>query len=140
MDAGSAQVVAAAPGVVTEVRDGEYDRCHADLFTGDISCDGHPIRANRVTLEHEGGWRTSYLHLKSGSVLVREGERVGCGQALALIGSSGNSSAPHLHLQLEDEFGRVWDPFAGPYSQAYSLWRDEGGTSGDGLPLNLCAP
>ena len=80
MDAGSAQVVATAPGVVVETRDGEYDRCHADLFTGEISCDGYPIRANFVTLEHEGGWRTSYLHLKSGSIIVREGDRVDCGQ------------------------------------------------------------
>ena len=141
MDSGSALVVAAASGVVTNTHDGEYDRCHVDLLAGDVSCDGHPMKANLITIEHEGGWQTSYLHLKAGSLLVSEGERVSCGQPIALIGSSGYSTAPHLHLEVEDPFGRVTDPFAGERSQGYSLWVDEGarGEGGSLLPLALCA-
>ena len=137
MDAGSALVVAAASGVVVDVHDGEYDRCHASLSSADVSCDGHPMRANYITLRHEGGWESSYLHLKSSSQLVERGDEVRCGQPLALIGSSGYSSAPHLHLELLDPQGQVWDPFAGEHSQPFSLWVDEGL---EVLPLALCAP
>lgn len=137
MDAGSAQVVAAASGVVIERHDGEYDRCHADITTADVSCDGYEMRPNYITLRHEGGWESSYLHLKTDSLLVELGDEVTCGQALALIGSSGYSSAPHLHFELVGPLGQTWDPFAGEVSQPYSLWTDEGeGT----LPLTLCLP
>jgi murein DD-endopeptidase MepM/ murein hydrolase activator NlpD len=37
-----------------------------------------------------------------GSVRVRVGQRVTIGQTLGLLGSSGNSNAPHLHFQLMD--------------------------------------
>jgi len=138
MDAGSAQVVAAAAGLVVEVHDGEYDRCHADLASADVSCDGYPMRPNYVTIEHEGGWRSDYLHLKRGSLLVSPGDVLSCGEPIALIGSSGYSSAPHLHLELTGPLGRTWDPFAGERSQPYSLWGDEG-ESGP-LPLSICLP
>jgi hypothetical protein len=43
-----------------------------------------------------------YAHLQPGSIGVRVGERVGVGETLGLLGSSGNSNAPHLHFQLMD--------------------------------------
>lgn len=137
MDAGSAMIVAAASGEVVDLHDGEYDRCHADLLSMDVSCDGYPMLTNYITLRHEGGWLSSYLHLKKNSIIVRRGDQVHCGQALALIGSSGYSSAPHLHFEIEDDLGRIWDPFAGEFSQPYSLWIDEGT---DVLPLAICLP
>jgi len=137
MDAGSARVVAASSGVVVALHDGEYDRCHADLSTGDVSCDGYEMRPNYITLRHDEGWESSYLHLKAGSLLVTLGDEVRCGQAIALIGSSGYSSAPHLHFELEGPLGRTWDPFAGAHSQMYSLWADEGT---EALPLAICSP
>ena len=138
MDAGSAGVVAAAGGLVTRVIDGEYDRCHANAATADIDCDGHPIRANRVQIEHANGWVTEYLHLMRGSALVREGDAVSCGAALARIGSSGRSSAPHLHFELHAPNGRPIDPFAGPFSQTESLWTQP--SAEDTQPGGVCDP
>jgi Peptidase family M23 len=41
-----------------------------------------------------------YAHLQSGSLRVHLGQRVRRGQVLGLIGTSGNSTAPHLHFQV----------------------------------------
>jgi len=133
MDDGSATVIAAADGVVTEIHDGEYDRCHLD---GDmVSCDGHPMVANRIVIEHADGVIASYLHLMTGSLLVQPGDPVTCGTPLALIGSSGNSSMPHLHFQVEVD-GEILDPYAGEYSQPETWWADQGDP--EGLPGPGC--
>ncbi len=124
MDAGSTLVIAAADGVVVSVEDGHYDRCHGDLG-GEVDCDGHSGVANHVILEHEGGNRTRYWHLKKDSLLVVVGEEVSCGQELALVGSSGHSSTPHLHLQVEHD-GVTFDPYAGEYSQPGTWWIEQG--------------
>jgi len=39
-----------------------------------------------------------YAHLQPGSLQVKKGQQVNHGQVLGLIGSSGNSTAPHLLL------------------------------------------
>lgn len=140
MDSGSARVVSALSGRVIEVTDGNYDRCHADLASTDVSCDGYPMMANYVAIEHANGWRSDYYHLKRGSVVVRVGDQVSCGTLLGLVGSSGYSSAPHLHFEVSDRFGVIWDPFAGPSSQAFSLWTyQEPLESENHLPSVECA-
>lgn len=124
MDAGSATVVAAADGVVEATEDGHYDRCHS-VLEGEIDCDGYEMAANYVIVAHATGERTMYWHLKSGSVAVSAGEDVAAGDVLGLVGSSGYSSAPHLHLEVQDADGNVIDPFAGPYSQPETYWCDQ---------------
>lgn len=134
MDAGSATVVAAADGVVVATEDGHYDRCHGDLSTGDVDCDGHDMVANSVILQHTGAdgstWRSLYWHLMTDSVAVQVGEQVTAGQALGKVGSSGYSSMPHLHFELqqerEDQEPLVVDPYAGPYSQEQTGWCAQG--------------
>ena len=37
-------------------------------------------------------------HLKSGTLLVKEGDIVNTGQEIAKVGNSGNTTGPHLHL------------------------------------------
>ena len=49
-----------------------------------------------------GGPFVLIAHLRNGSVLVRPGERVGVGQPLGACGNSGNSTQPHVHLQVSD--------------------------------------
>lgn len=140
MDAGSSPVVAGADGVVVDTADGNYDRCHADVQTGDVSCDGNPGNPNYVILEHPGGVRSMYWHLKSGSVTVAVGDEVACGEQLGLVGSSGYSSMPHLHFQVEvpaaDDLAPL-DPYAGPESQEDSWWEEQ--AEGDVLPGAGCA-
>ena len=127
MDKDSAEIVAAASGTVIEIEDGNYDRCFADPLTWKINCDGHPMRGNYVKLLHEGGYQTWYWHMKTGSVMVAVDQHVNCGDVLGLVGSSGNSSNPHLHFEVrvptDEAGGTTWmDPFAGPKSQPESLW------------------
>jgi murein DD-endopeptidase MepM/ murein hydrolase activator NlpD len=43
-----------------------------------------------------------YAHLKPDSIEVEEGDRVTRGQELALLGNSGNTTAPHLHFHVMD--------------------------------------
>ncbi len=135
MDAGSTAVVAAAAGVVVETEDGNYDRCAATLEG--IDCDGYPMAANYVIVEHAGGWHTRYWHLKTDSVAVEIGEPVACGQTLGLVGSSGYSSMPHLHFELQNTDGLTTDPYAGVYSQPETWWVDQG--DAEGLPGSDCA-
>jgi murein DD-endopeptidase MepM/ murein hydrolase activator NlpD len=127
MDDGSVAILAAAPGEVVETEDGHYDRCHGDLSSGDVDCDGHEMEANFVILEHESGHRSWYWHMMNGSVSVEVGAHVEAGALLGQVGSSGKSSQPHLHFELQDSQGNVIDPYAGEYSQAESWWCDQGG-------------
>ncbi len=43
-----------------------------------------------------------FMHLKQGSILVRQGDLVQTGQPLAQVGSTGESSGPHLHFEIWD--------------------------------------
>jgi hypothetical protein len=138
MDAGSAGVRAAADGVVVSTEDGHYDRCHADVSDpSGVSCDGNDGIANHVIVEHAGGVQTLYWHLMKDSVLVAVGDVVSCGQALGRIGSSGFSSAPHLHFEVNLADGAVLDPYAGVESQPETWWDDQDGD--EGLPGDGCA-
>lgn len=134
MDDGSATAVAAAPGEVLEVVDGFYDRCRAQGT--EIDCDGHPKGSNHVVLLHDHGVRTLYHHLMKDSIGVEVGDTVACGDPLGLLGSSGHSSAPHLHFEVWDPEGAIVDPYAGPYSQEETWWWDQGDP--DGLPGATC--
>ncbi|NOY24652.1 MAG: M23 family metallopeptidase [Oligoflexia bacterium] len=135
MDSSDTVVVAAADGVVSYAEDGHYDRCHGDLATGDVSCDGYDIVANAVIIDHStddgGTWQTMYWHLAQGSVAVAVGQAVSRGDQLGLVGSSGYSSMPHLHFELQQVDGTTGsgilvDPYAGPYSQDATAWCDQG--------------
>ncbi len=58
------------------------------------------IIGNHVIIDHGNGEFSVYAHLKPGSVRVRTGERVAQGQQIGQVGSSGNSTEPHLHFQV----------------------------------------
>jgi murein DD-endopeptidase MepM/ murein hydrolase activator NlpD len=62
---------------------------------------------NFVVIDHQIDYVTLYAHLDS--ILVAEGEIVGQGQAIGTVGSTGNSTGPHLHFEIRD-FGRLSNP------------------------------
>lgn len=58
------------------------------------------VPGNHVVLKIGDGIFALYAHLRDGSIEVHEGQKVKRGQAIARIGNSGNSSAPHLHFHM----------------------------------------
>ncbi|MBV9318136.1 MAG: M23 family metallopeptidase [Gammaproteobacteria bacterium] len=57
---------------------------------------------NHVILDLGGGRFALYAHFKPQSLRVHEGQLVQRGELLGLVGTSGNSSEPHLHFQVMD--------------------------------------
>jgi murein DD-endopeptidase MepM/ murein hydrolase activator NlpD len=80
---------------------------------------------NYVEITHDGGVSTIYGHLRRGSISVAQGERVGQGAVLGLVGSSGRSNWPHLHFEVRRD-GAVVEPFVGQCSSTTeSLWAQQ---------------
>lgn len=87
-------VLAPAAGVVTTAVD-----AHPDQAIGSTDA-AHPL-GNHVVLDLGQRRYLLLAHLQPGSVQVGVGETVRQGQRLASVGNSGNTSEPHLHLQLQ---------------------------------------
>ena len=102
-------VVAAASGTIRNVRDGMPD-VDVRLVGRDAVTDRG--LGNVVIVDHGGGWRTIYGHLRRGSVTVSKGQRVATGQKLGLIGLSGITQFPHVHFEVRFAKRSV-DPFVG---------------------------
>ena len=62
---------------------------------------------NVVVIRHSNGLETLYGH--NDKNLVREGDRVIPGMAIALVGSTGRSTGPHVHFEVR-RGGRAIDP------------------------------
>ncbi|GIO31966.1 MULTISPECIES: M23 family metallopeptidase [Paenibacillus] len=62
------------------------------------TADQSGARGRYVVIEHPNGLQTWYMHLSK--VLVKEGESVDKGDKIALLGSTGRSTGPHLHFQV----------------------------------------
>jgi murein DD-endopeptidase MepM/ murein hydrolase activator NlpD len=60
-----------------------------------------------VVIDHNIDYITLYAHLSE--ILVQEGQVVAQGQAIGRVGSTGNSTGPHLHFEIRD-FGRLTNP------------------------------
>ena len=60
-----------------------------------------------LMLRHGSSTITTYSHCSK--LLVKEGEAVSCGQEIALVGSSGVSTGPHLHFECIID-GTLTDP------------------------------
>ena len=86
-------IIAARAGVVVKVENSQSGR-------------GTDPSGNFVRVLHNDGTMGVYLHLKQGSVSVREGQQVTVGSPLALSGNTGNSSGPHLHFVVQRNTGQ----------------------------------
>lgn len=108
-------VFAPLDGKVIQVHDGEPDMNTA-------GAPGQP--SNFVMIEHASGYRTRYLHLKRGSISVREGDIVSAGTQIGQIGSSGDSRAPHTHFEVTIN-GAPVEPMAGPCRPGRSYFEEQ---------------
>lgn len=55
---------------------------------------------NYLVIDHGNGEFSMLGHLQQGSLLVKAGDAVQRGQAIAKMGNSGSSNNPHLHFEL----------------------------------------
>lgn len=104
---------------------------------------------NHVVVEIGPGRYLLYAHMNPGSVRVKVGDQVEAGQELGLIGSSGNSTTPHLHFQLQteptffptDALPYVFDEFTLLGSVPDRIWDDNLGEQPTGqLPFDKAEP
>lgn len=65
---------------------------------------------NKVEITHPDGNVTWYAHLSRIDVAVTD--QVGTGQVVGLVGSTGNSTGPHLHFEVHPDGGDAVDPVA----------------------------
>lgn len=86
-----------------------------------LGSDIHPVREGTVLrvreteggygrlleIQHEDGMVSRYAHCEA--ILVSPGDRVDPGQVVALVGNSGDSTGPHLHLEIRVD-GEAVDP------------------------------
>ncbi|MES2796958.1 MAG: M23 family metallopeptidase [Bacteroidota bacterium] len=103
-DVNAGMVVAAAPGEILDKQDGYYDKY----------CARGGSNPNFVSILHDDGTVSSYLHMKNGSITtLPKGTRVSQGDYLGIIASSGNSTGPHVHFSIYDINDNLIDPFTG---------------------------
>jgi len=105
-------ILAPADGVVVAVHDGEPDhaarRSQLALVpymlgqAGRLRKGPAAIAGNHVVVELRAGVFAALVHLRRGSLRVAVGDAVVTGQQLGECGNSGNSTQPHVHVQLMD--------------------------------------
>jgi hypothetical protein len=97
-----ADVIAVADGRVAKIQDGIPENVpRADgKVVMPVPLTDRTFPGNMVALEIRKGQYAFYAHLQPGSLRVKEGDRVGKGQLLGKLGTSGNSGGPHLHFQI----------------------------------------
>ena len=71
--------------------------------------DLRPNVGNYVMIKAIGGQIVFLAHLKCGSTVVETGHVVKAGDLIGKVGNSGNSTAPHLHINIFDQMD---DPYA----------------------------
>jgi murein DD-endopeptidase MepM/ murein hydrolase activator NlpD len=102
---------------------GLWSHCHTGLdFAAPTGTPIHAVAGGRIT---EVGWAGAYgnrteMALEDGTVLwychqssiaVRVGEQVLGGQVIGYVGSTGNTTGPHLHLEVRPGGGDPVDPY-----------------------------
>ena len=105
-------ILAPSTGRVVEVHDGEPDHearrsqlalASYALTQAQRARGGAGVLAgNHVILERDDGGYVALAHLRAGSIRVAVGERLAVGQEVGRCGNSGNSTQPHVHVQVMD--------------------------------------
>lgn len=116
MDNNQVEIIAAAAGTIISKADGYFDR----------SCALNSNQWNAVYVQHADGSIAWYGHMKNGSQTTKTvGQTVTAGEFLGVVGSSGNSTGPHLHLELYDSNNNLVDPWNGTCNGTTSWWSNQ---------------
>lgn len=119
-------IYAVQSGVVTETNDGCYDK---NTATGSDCGSG---RGNFVAILHGGVIETHYYHMVNGSLKVKKGDKVGKGQLIGNVASSGNSTGNHLHFGMKVN-GKLVFSYVN-YFTNYESFKNSCGSNWDGEP------
>lgn len=66
-----------------------------------VSATYDTVNGRMVRIRHASGYDSYYLHLSAFAGGIRRGGRVGQGQTIGLVGSTGLATGPHLHYGLQ---------------------------------------
>lgn len=100
-------------GTVKYVKNTVADTDHAYKDSnGNWKYTGSNSAGNQVTIQGDNGITVKYMHIKHGTIpsTIKEGARVEPGTFLGQMGTTGWSTGPHLHYQMEDSSGNAFDP------------------------------
>jgi murein DD-endopeptidase MepM/ murein hydrolase activator NlpD len=119
------EILAAAAGEIAVVR--------AGCVVGNVRCGGG--LGNHTVINHGNGYFTLYAHMARQTIL--RGSII-AGQPIGIMGSTGNSTGPHLHFALyKDDGNGVWDGIEVEQPLDPFGWR---GTEGDPWVLDRQGP
>ena len=93
----NAELLAVGDGTVVAVSDDLPDQ---PIGVNPAGYSLQQLAGNQIVLRLDSGIYALYAHNVPGSPRVKVGDHVKKGQVLALLGNSGNSTAPHLHFHL----------------------------------------
>jgi len=80
---------------------------------------------NTVTILHDGGFSTGYLHMNGNDITVHVGDHVIAGQQIGRIASCGPSDGPHLHFEVNPRNDKdSWLTAIPRVSKYGSYWSD----------------
>lgn len=104
VDTNGVEIVSAAPGTIINKFNGNFDR-NCSLSGGNW---------NAVYVRHADNSIAWYGHMKNNSLTAKNvGDTVAQGEYLGIVGSSGNSTGPHLHFELYNAANQLQDPYQG---------------------------
>ncbi len=125
MDNNEVEIIAGASGQIIAKGGSQFDR----------SCNFNSNTWNAVYVQHSDGSVALYGHMKQNSLTTKNvGDMVSTGEFLGIVGSSGNSTGPHLHFEVYSEIewnGTGQDVLVDPYSgscnnlNADSWWQSQ---------------
>ncbi|PIB24662.1 hypothetical protein BFP76_05625 [Amylibacter kogurei] len=85
---------------------------------------------NGLVIQHANGYQSQYCHMRLNSITVANKDMVKAGDILGMVGASGNTQFPHLHITMR-KARRVIDPFfideneSCAFDPDNTLWNDD---------------
>jgi hypothetical protein len=95
-------IYSVAAGKVVDVADGLPENVpHSGKYA--VAIDADNAAGNHAVVEIAPHRYVLYAHMRPGTVRVKTGDRVRLGEIIGLVGNTGSSTEPHLHIHIDDQ-------------------------------------